>query len=149
MSKELEAFDLVKRTCELFIKSTSHLIGSDIITNQINEALDTIKQALTELNQIKGTEPSDALNCVGVLKEEGCITTLVQGKILETIRQYILKAQEQEKVLKVIKNIIKFGDDLNSILGFDTYEEYCEHSRDYNYELTKEEFDSLKKGDKQ
>lgn len=42
MSKGLEAFDLVKRTCELFIKSTSHLIGSDIIANQINEALEVI-----------------------------------------------------------------------------------------------------------
>ena len=55
------------------------------------------KQALTELKQIKETKASEALKCVDVLKEDGCITTLYQGKALETIRQYILKAQKQEK----------------------------------------------------
>ena len=40
MDKELEeALGLVKRTCELYIKSTAHLIGSDIIENQINDCI--------------------------------------------------------------------------------------------------------------
>lgn len=140
MSKGLEAFDLTKRTCELFIKSSSHLIGSDIIANQINEALDTIKQTLLELKQIKEAEPSEALKCVGVLKEEDCITTLVQGKALETIRQYILKAQKMERVLEIIfeKNVTIF------------WLKECKNLEEYNYntadhmKLTKEEYNLLK-----
>lgn len=48
MSKEIEAFGLVKRACELYIESTSHLIGTDIIGKTINEALDVIEQNLTK-----------------------------------------------------------------------------------------------------
>lgn len=52
--------------------------------------------------------------------------------------------EKELKALEIIKNLIKFGDDLISILDFDTYEEYCKHSCDYNYELTEEEFNLLK-----
>lgn len=146
MSKELEeALGLVKRTCELFIKSSSHLIGTDIIANQINEALDTIKQSLLELKQIKDTEPSDALKCVDVLKEEGCITTLVQGKILETIRQYILKAQEMERVLKIInKKEVNVNTLINCIIGAIEPLEFYNEKVSENLKLTQQEFDLLK-----
>ena len=63
----------------------------------------------------------------------------------QTIKQALLKEQKLEKVLEIIKNIIKFGDDLNSILDFDTYEEYSEHSDDCDYELIQEEFDLLRR----
>jgi hypothetical protein len=33
----------------------------------------------------------EALNCVDILKEDGCITTVYQGKVLETIRQALLE----------------------------------------------------------
>ena len=135
-----EALGLVKRTCELFIKSSSHLIGTDIIANQINEALDTIKQSLLELNQIKETEPSEALKCVDVLKEDDCITTLVQGKALETIRQYILKAQEQEKVLKIIKEKSVL---IACLIDANTLEDYNCQVMSWN-KLYQEEFDLLK-----
>ncbi len=138
MNKYQEALEILKN-----IQITT-FGNSDLIESAYKEEVETIEQALQRLESIDNAKPSEALECVGVLKEEGCITTLVQGKILETIRQYILKAQEQEKVLRVIKNIIKFGDDLNSILDFDTYEEYCKHSCDYDYELTQEEFNFLK-----
>jgi hypothetical protein len=32
-----------------------------------------------------------ALNCVDILKEDGCITTIYQGKALETIRQALIE----------------------------------------------------------
>ena len=146
MSKELEALEILKNMALSDLDSIP--ITAIPICEKFNEETmenyENLKQALLELKQIKEAEPSEALKCVSVLKEDDCITTLVQGKALETIRQYILKAQEQEKVIKAIKNIIKLGDDLNSILGFDTYEEYCKHSCDYDYELTKKEYKLLK-----
>lgn len=60
-----EALGLVKRTCELFIKSASHLIGSDIIANQINEALDTIKQAL-----IKAQKQEKKIKALEIIKKK-------------------------------------------------------------------------------
>jgi len=53
-----EAFGLIKRTCELYADSLKqrNLIGYDIIEKQINEALDTIKQAL-----LKAQEPKQYL----------------------------------------------------------------------------------------
>ncbi len=74
-----------------------HDIGSEYVENPLQEELYIVEQALTELKTIKEAKPSEALKCVDVLKEDECITTLYQGKALETIRQYILKAQEQEK----------------------------------------------------
>lgn len=61
------------------------------------KVFNNILESLQELQVIKEAKPSEALKCVDVLKEDGCITTLYQGKALETIRQYILKVQEQGK----------------------------------------------------
>jgi hypothetical protein len=36
-------------------------------------------------------EIEKALNCVDILKEDGCITTIYQGKALETIRQALIE----------------------------------------------------------
>lgn len=48
-----EALGLAKRTCELYADSLKqrNLIGYDIIEKQINEALDTIKQALLKTQE--------------------------------------------------------------------------------------------------
>ena len=146
MSKELEALEILKNMALSDLDSIP--ITAIPICEKFNEETmknyKNLKRALLKFKQIKEAEPSEALKYVGVLKEEDCITTLVQGKTLETIRQYILKAQEQGKVLKAIKNITKLGDDFNSMLGFDTYEEDCKHSCDYDYELTKKEYKLLK-----
>ena len=56
-----------------------------------------LDKAYETLKQFIEADIGEALKCVDMLKEDGCITTLYQGKALETIRQYILKAQEQEK----------------------------------------------------
>ena len=76
MSKELEALGLVKRTCELYIETTRFLKGSDIIANQIKEALDIINQSI-----IKAQEP----------KQYADELKLVENKLkaLEIIKKFI------------------------------------------------------------
>lgn len=140
----------------------------------VTDYLDTIEAALLELKSIKEAKSSEVMEC---LKEiEDTIETkiglgVVNAYRIKIIKQYILKIQEQEnaieilkeyhkdyssrlgnlekyyleqeKVLNIIKNIIKFGDDLNAILNFDTYEEYSEWS--WDYDLAQEDFDLLKK----
>ena len=162
MSKEFEeALGLVKRTCELFIKSSSHLIGTDIIANQINEALDTIKQALTELKQIKEAKPSEALKYVNgkiadleddlqhytMVEKDKCKEFYIREDLKQftNIQQALLKVQEQEKVLKIIKekevNFEVFG-------AFETYKDYeIYYDKKFHLienKLTKEEFELLK-----
>ncbi len=126
MSKELEAFGLVKRTCELYIQSKTYLIGSDIIKNQINEALDTIKNRLEAIEKGKNTdiidnymafkndnaEPSEVLKCLDKLfndYKELCEDTGSNEHIYQecnltspynTIKKFITKAQEPKRYLK-------------------------------------------------
>lgn len=113
---------------------------------------DILEQAITELKAIKETNPSEALKCVGVLKEEDCITTLVQGKALETIRQYILKAQEQEKILEKRKKALEIINKkcdfmpLSKIknLSYDLYVRWFDLNHyDAKLLLTQQEFDLL------
>lgn len=153
MSKELEeSLGLVKRTCEIYADSLKqrNLIGSDIIENQINEALDTIKQALKRLEAIDNSNPSKALKGLKHIKKyyvpEPCTATTYN--YLEIIEQSLLKTQEQEKVLEIVfeKRI-----DLESF-----YATFIENDYDYNYyeemygtygkyKLTEEEFNLLKR----
>lgn len=63
---------------------------------------DTIKQVLNELKEIKETKPSEALECVNKLWQDINVENNFRNdfKHLKTINNYILKAQEQENVLK-------------------------------------------------
>ena len=106
MNKELEeAFGLIKRVCELYIESRSYLTGSDIIENQINEALNTIKNRLEVTDN---AESSEALECLEYLycNPEDYRST-DKAKDYNTVKNYILKAQEQEKENELLKEIIK------------------------------------------
>jgi hypothetical protein len=49
----------------------------------------------------------EALNCVDILKEDGCITTIYQGKVLETIRQALieLKTIKENNISKAIEYV--------------------------------------------
>lgn len=85
------------------------------------------------------------MKCVGVLKEDDCITTLVQGKALETIRQYILKAQEQEKALEIIKKKeVNVNTLINCIIGAIEPLEFYNEKVSTNLKLTQQEFELLK-----
>lgn len=70
--------------------------ANGVYNPNIQKYFDELEEILTEYEAIKNSNPSEALECVDILKEDGCITTLAQGKALETIRQALLKAQEQE-----------------------------------------------------
>ena len=107
-----EALGLVKRTCEIYVDSLKQrdLIGYDIIEKQINEALDTIKQAL-------------------------------------------VKSQEQEKVLEIIfeNNVDIFSLKKCIELDLPLTDEQRLHKYNHDYmmigmkQLTQEEFELLKR----
>ena len=95
MSKEyLEAFGLVKRTCELYIETTRFLKGSDIIANQIKEALNTIQNRLEDVDN---ANPSEALKCLEdickILNEKRIDVKWLFNHDYNTIKQALLKAQ--------------------------------------------------------
>ena len=120
--------------------------------------LKKLKSFIIKLKQIEDAEPNDAMRKLDdisylVLNEIDDLKNKELWKqYLETIKQTLLKVQEFEEVFEVIKHIIESGDDLGSILNFDTYEEYnewsCEKYKvDYKvgYKLTQQEFELLKK----
>ena len=162
MTKELKALEILDKLeeCAYAMKDLPMSNWIDLAENEaeldlkIMDWVETIKiellkgkQSLLELKQIKEAEPSEALKCVGVLKEDDCITTLVQGKALETIRQYILKAQEQEKLLKVIlKKRIDLESFYSTFVKDDLdYKYYEKHYGTYGLEkITQQEFNTLK-----
>ena len=111
-----------------------------------------LQEALQRLEAIDNAKPSEALKCIDVLKEDGCITTLYQGKALETIRQTLLKAQEQEKVLDIIKKKNVDVYNLKTCINLEHYNSEIRLKNQNNtysyeiwYELTQEEFDLLKR----
>ena len=103
MSKELKAFENIMR----IYGETNSLEGT------YNDFL-TIKKALQRLDQIENAKPSEALKCleyIGELcyveagdAEEDCVLYAKNYIGFDTIKNYILKAQEQKKVLEIINN---------------------------------------------
>ena len=160
MSKELEAFGLIKRTCELYIESRSYLKGSDIIENQINEALNTIKN---HLEAIDNAEPSEALkklemlsDCAEAMKEEPSSNWIEYAdneteldyqlwRAYEDLKSALLKAEKEHKALEIIK---EKNVDILDVKLYENYEHYCRAKEDSrlrkDWWLTKEEFNLLK-----
>lgn len=151
MSKELKALKRIETTFSMNKQGKESVYRE--YTNSIYpyyEDFDLVLKALQRLEAIDNANPSEALKCVDVLKEDGCITTLYQGKALETIKQALLKAQEQEKSLKALEIIKEKRIDIESF-----YTSFIEGDYDYGfyerrygtygkYCLTKEEFNLLK-----
>ena len=86
------------------------------------ENIETIQQALLELQSIKEANPSEALNGL-----ESYINNIIFAKDLinqkqqlltniTTIKQALLKAEKEHKALEIIKEHIKFDD-----RGIETY----------------------------
>lgn len=152
MTKELEALEKLDNTLCInnirgnieFGIATEELIDCNSVIDMI-EYLEVVGSALKELQAIKEAKPSEAFKCVDVLKEDGCITTLVQGKALETIRQYILKAEKLEKAWEVVKeksvNVLILKDSFIYENGLEYY------NKEWHWKylaLTQEEYDLLK-----
>lgn len=123
MSKELQA---------LIIKIDESHWETEKEKREIRYCIVKIKEREQRLEAIENSKPSEALECVDILKEDGCITTLTQGKALETIRQALLKAQEQEKELTIVEKVksgkihIHIGTDF-VMMNKDKYYEYVDN----------------------
>ena len=136
MDKSLEA---LKR-----MKENSYYVDD----KNLKEDFSILEQALLELKQIKEAEPSEAMESLERIDKEYATIENEDFKIcFNTIKQTLLKAQEQEKILSII---LKKRIDLESFystfikdnLSYKYYEKYY---GTYGLEkLTKEEYDILK-----
>ena len=104
-SKEMEALHLIAKKVELADNDDYW---------EVRNAYATVEQSLTELQQIKSAEPTKALECLKTLGElrGGSFDFNTRLKVrfeeeFDTIKQALLKAQENDKVLDVIisKNV--------------------------------------------
>ena len=158
MSKELEALKIgIPKLKKLYENSAKKINKNDILGFDL--VFVYLDKALQRLESIENSKPSEALDCLEKLGAE----KLARGELIRndskvepyinTIKQALLKAQEQEKVLDVIKekkiNINNFQTSLIVMSNF-TYTYYINNSRDYHTcilvnLLTEEEFDLLKR----
>ena len=107
-----------------------------------NSPYNVLKQVLTELKAIKEAKPSEALRCLEELRSN---LGVIYDDTLNAIEQALLKAQEQDKALEIIKE-----KDVDTF-----YLRQCFKVKDglekYNncfkvgYKLKEEEFDLLKR----
>lgn len=107
----------------------------------------TLKQALQRLEAIDNANPSEALRELSIIRhleigfdKNRKPITLNDIDGLNTIKNCILKAQEQEKVLKII---FKKKVDIVYLEDSNTVEEYNSHFGAVICKLTQEEFDLL------
>lgn len=114
MSKELEALESLERI------GNDYFLGSkDCTVKKIYEKeYNTIKQALTEYEEIKNANPSEALECL-----DSMYARLPQWDLCRnldqynTIKQALRKAQEQEKEIEQFKEIVSL-DYLCRVFGY-------------------------------
>lgn len=150
MSKELdEAWTTICHYNDEII----HDMGSEYVENPLKEEIDIVNNALLELKAIKEANPSEALTEIfNIIYNLDCGTTYEQDKKLDecrkTIKQALLKAQEQEKVLEIIKekrvivdllidnNLEDYNNKIIIIYGY---------ALSTGRLLTQEEFDLLKR----
>lgn len=68
-----------------------------------------IEEALTELKAIKESKPSEAIKCLEEMGKYSIGYSYVEElKQYNTIKKYILKAQEQEEVLRLVSQHLSF-----------------------------------------
>lgn len=143
MSKELEAFNkLMEESPEVHIKSY------EIVIN-----------ALQRLEAIENANPSEALEALRSLGEalgtleidkDTMLPKVVlfgnRAKHYKTVEQALLKANEQEKVLKII---FEKQVDFEVFGAFDTYKDYeIYYNKRFHvieHKLTEEEFEIVKR----
>ena len=138
MSKELEVLGNIE----------SALWDDNFHYQTHKEDLEVIEQALQRLEAIENSNPSEALEClrqIGIIEMYSHEGTLLKDSIsfkpeYDTIKNYILKAQEQKMVLKILfeKNVNIFQ--LRMLC--ETLDEY--NARPKEERLTEKEFNLLK-----
>ena len=127
MEKELEALEsLISKTgC---MNDTCFDLGNCLKDNKCRYDVDnsmcqdyemakTLKNALTELKAIKESNPNEALDSLKIIGNCWLFgetdVKKAYSEQFETIKNYILKSQENEKVLNTLKKhfIFKFNED--------------------------------------
>ena len=86
-------------------------------------------------------EIEEALKCVDVLKEDGCITTMYQGKALETIKQALTTKSKKEQAFDIVKDCFSVGEYKK---GHYHLINECSDCRESMGDISKEEYDLLK-----
>lgn len=147
-------------TITLYYNNTLYVIYQTENKEEI-KALDEISkverlkaEALQRLEAIDNVKPNEALECLEVINNYGCGIndnmkfSEVFEKEYSTIKQALLKAQEQEKMLKILfeKRIDLESFYTSFIEGNYDYNFYDIHYGTYGLEcLTEEEFELLKR----
>ena len=143
-----------------------HDMGSEYVENPLKEEIDIVNNALLELKAIKEANPSEALKCLKKLDNmqfSRSIDTYVpeiDSEISETqyldntiefyiIKQALIKAQENEKVLSIIKEKkvivdLLIGNNLERY-NYEIIKFYGNYGWTKKCFLTEEEFDLLKR----
>jgi len=146
MSKELDELTRVENNIIYLLSDCSDYDELVECFKSVEEhkSCEIIRNALQRLESIDNANPSEALKWLEKYK----LTILFNTTIVENA---LLKAQEQEKILSIIK---EKNVDVLAIKESKTLEEYnrnaweVEHYgkyRGYKLQLTQEEFDLLKK----
>jgi len=154
MSKEyLEAIDNAKLseawiTIYHYNDEIIHDMGSEYVENPLKEEIDIVNNALLELKAIKEAKPSEALKWLEkskniIIEDNGDFITFDCLKVYSVCEQALIKAQEQEKVLEILK---KKEIDTFMLMLCDNVEQYNSGLKNKpNRQLTQEEFDLLKR----
>ena len=108
------------------------------------------KERLIRLAKIDNSNPSEALECLHKIARKVELADYDDywevRNAHSKVEQALIKAQEQEKVLKIIKNK---GVDIGYLNTCETLEEYNSNcwndEEDFNKSLTEEEFDLVKR----
>ena len=121
--------------------------------DNINKCLLTIKQDLDRLEAIDNANPSKALECLEEMAKyrieySEYLMPIKDISEYKTIKQTLVKAQEQEKILKALEIIKKkrVACDLLTNSDVTDYKKYNSHCDKYDFivPLTEEEFKLLK-----
>ena len=162
MSKELEILEdlskqeiIVKKAIGIYMDGSSQtMLHKTTVGVEFKGYIEILKQALTEIKAIDNAKLNEALECLKhIIKGFNETTTGMYGlgevvvgneleqyysKELDTIKQALLKAQEQEKVLEIIKEkvipLVSIEED--GVWDNELYR---------SIKITKEEYDLLKR----
>lgn len=99
-----------------YIRYKKEYIGNDTYRLYIKKnEIELLENYLTKLEQIDNANPSEALDCIE--KVNGYINNVYDyeevieavQKDINTVKQSLLKAQEQEKVLEILKPYLRLS----------------------------------------
>lgn len=127
------------------------------LSQEFHNMLTDMASELSRLYEIDNAKPSEALECLEHIKKDDfnmIITTypplpayngVTKDEMFNKIQQALLKAQEQEKILSIIKEKDVDVKLLKLSTNWLDYYTRVKHKTGKNTELTEEEFELLKR----